>query len=96
MAKRKPKREYSLTRHHTALGAYLQQCREAALLTQRVVSIKLGYSSAQFISNFERGISAPPNRRLRELIKMYRAETNKVIGLVLEGEREKMAAVLRG
>lgn len=79
--------KYKLPRHYTALGEYLQSCREAALLTQRVVANRLGYSSAQFISNFERGIAAPPVLRLRMLIKLYRADRKRVIDLFLEGER---------
>jgi transcriptional regulator with XRE-family HTH domain len=88
-------REYALTRNYVALGAYLQEMRIKANLTQREVSQLLGYSSAQFISNFERGISSPPLKKLKELIRMYRMPVDKVMSLVLEGEREVLVAALR-
>ncbi len=78
-------RQYKLTRNFSELGAYLKQCREKAGLTQRQVSLELGYSSAQFISNFERGISAPPLKRLRELVKFSKLSVTKVTELYLEG-----------
>jgi transcriptional regulator with XRE-family HTH domain len=91
----KPQREYALTRNYVALGEYLQEMRIKSDLTQREVSLELGYSSAQFISNFERGISSPPLKKLKELIRMYKMPIEKVMGLVLEGEREVLVAALR-
>ena len=91
----KPQREYALTRNYVALGEYLQEMRIKSDLTQREVSLELGYSSAQFISNFERGISSPPLKKLKELIRMYKMPVEKVMGLVLEGEREVLVAALR-
>jgi transcriptional regulator with XRE-family HTH domain len=88
-------KEYALPRNYVALGEYLQEMRIRANLTQREVSLELGYSSAQFISNFERGISSPPLKKLRELIRMYKMPVEKVMNLVLEGEREVLAAALR-
>ena len=88
-------RPYKLPRNFTALGEYLQHSRELCLLTQRRVSLKLGYSSAQFISNFERGISAPPMKRLRVLLKMYKCDEAKVVDLYLLGVRAEMQGVLK-
>lgn len=87
-------KEYVLTRNYVTLGAYLQEMRLKTKLTQREVSIALGYSSAQFISNFERGIASPPHKKLKELIRLYRMPVEKVMNLVLEGERVALAAVL--
>ena len=88
-------KEYALTRNYVALGEYLQEMRIKANMTQREVSLQLGYSSAQFISNFERGISSPPLKKLKELIRMYRMPVERVMSLVLEGEREVLVAALR-
>jgi transcriptional regulator with XRE-family HTH domain len=41
-------------------GSHLRELRLEAALTQEVVSENLGYSSAQFISNWERGVALPP------------------------------------
>jgi transcriptional regulator with XRE-family HTH domain len=46
------------------LGTYLKDVREDANLTQADVSHKLGYTSPQFISNIERGISVVPLKTL--------------------------------
>lgn len=87
-------REYLISRRFTALGAYLQELRIKKNLTQREVSLRLGYSSAQFISNFERGIAAPPAKKLRELRAIYGASTRRLIALVIEGKRLLIADVL--
>lgn len=41
-------------------GRYLKECRESKGLTQQAVANRLGYTSPQFISNWERAISRPP------------------------------------
>jgi transcriptional regulator with XRE-family HTH domain len=90
-----PEREYALTRNFVALGAYLQEMRIKAGLTQRTVSLELEYSSAQFISNFERGIASPPFSKLKALIRLYKMPVEKVMNLVLEGERQVLSDALR-
>lgn len=45
--------------------------RIRAGLTQKTVSEKLGYESAQFVSNWERGISHPPPKAFKMLCKFY-------------------------
>jgi len=42
------------------IGTYLRASREQAGLTQAELAKVLGYSTAQFVSNWERGISLPP------------------------------------
>jgi transcriptional regulator with XRE-family HTH domain len=50
---------------------YLKFKRKQAKLTQLQVSKELNYDSAQFVSNWERGISLPPAKELKILAKMY-------------------------
>ena len=92
---RQEKRTYATPRNYTALGRYLQEMRLKAGLTQREVSIALGYSSAQFISNFEAGIASPPLAKLKQLVEMYKMPTDKLMSLILEGEKEVLMSVLR-
>lgn len=70
------------------LGSYLQEKRVEAGLSQGVVAAKLGYSSPQFISNFERGLCAPPLAKLKSIIDMYDLNAEEVIKIMLS-EHEK-------
>jgi transcriptional regulator with XRE-family HTH domain len=65
------KKKYKLARPYTEFGNFLANSRDSAGLTQRQVSLKLGYSSAQFISNFERGIATPPIKKAKVLCGLY-------------------------
>lgn len=87
-------RKYKTDRHYTDLGRLLQRTRQANGLTQREVSLKLGYSSAQFISNFENGIASPPLKKLAVIIKMYGLKPEPVIAKFLQGERKAIVAGL--
>jgi transcriptional regulator with XRE-family HTH domain len=89
------KKQYVLARRYTVLGDYLQKMRLEANLTQREVSQALGYSSAQFISNFERGIAVPPLKKLKILVKMYGMPVDTVMDMILTAEREIMVNALR-
>ncbi len=42
------------------VGTFLKTMRQRAGLTQHDLASKLSYTTAQFISNWERGISLPP------------------------------------
>lgn len=51
-------------------GKMLRKLRLKAGLTQRAISSRFGWSSAQFVSNWERGVSLPPTVVLPELAKI--------------------------
>lgn len=52
-------------------GNYLKRARVEAKLSQNEVSEKLNYTTPQFISNWERGISTPPIKELKSLSSLY-------------------------
>ena len=56
------------------LGTILKEKREAAGLSQLDVSKSLGYTTPQFISNWERGISTPPVKTIKKIEKIYRQQ----------------------
>lgn len=87
-------RKYAQPRNYVELGSYLRDMRVKAGLTQREVSLALNYSSAQFISNFECGIAAPPLKKLRTLVNMYKMSPERVMSLMLDAERYKIAQSL--
>jgi transcriptional regulator with XRE-family HTH domain len=86
MAVPKP-RKYSIERNYRPVGDYLRKSRTRAGLTQRQVADTLGYSSSQFISNFEAGISVPPLRKLVMLEQLYRIDLHELMEIVFQLER---------
>jgi transcriptional regulator with XRE-family HTH domain len=70
------------------LGDFLQAKRVKSGLSQGDVATKLGYSSPQFISNFERGLCAPPLNKLKLLVQLYDLNGEEVLKLMLK-EQEK-------
>lgn len=55
----------------TNTALHLKKSRNKSGLTQVFVSKKLALESHQFISNWERGISAPPARSWPMIAKIY-------------------------
>lgn len=53
---------------------YLKSARQKSGLSQHEVAKKLGYGTAQFISNWERGISNPPISNLKAISKLYKID----------------------
>ena len=65
------------------LGKYLQHKRESSNLTQAQMARKLGYATAQFVSNIERGCAFPPVNMLKGMIKAYRLDEEELMNLLL-------------
>lgn len=61
------------------LASYLKQKRMGAGLSQGEVAEKLGYTTAQFVSNWERGIAKPPLVALAKLTKLYSLSVDDVL-----------------
>jgi transcriptional regulator with XRE-family HTH domain len=71
------------------LAEYLKGTRAAAGLSQGQIAEALGYSTSQFISNWERGISAPPVTALKKLGAVLKADPDHLFNLVVEADYEK-------
>lgn len=82
--------KYKINRPYTLLGNCLTAKRKSAGMTQLDVSKKLGYSSPQFISNFERGIAAPPFKKLVILSRLYGFDAEKAVRLVMRAKTNFM------
>ena len=50
------------------IGKYLKEVRKAAGFSQKQVSVHFGYTTPQFISNWERGLMLPPLTTMRRLL----------------------------
>ena len=75
------------------IGKYLRQKREALNITQGFIAEKLGYSSSQFISNWERGVCGPPAhdmKKIKKLIKILQVEPEDYIDRVIKEERLRL------
>jgi transcriptional regulator with XRE-family HTH domain len=76
------------------LGNFLRDMRENSDWTQLEVSRKLGYTSPQFISNIERGISVVPLKTLARMIQLYKADAEEVVNIILESQRRLLKVKL--
>lgn len=69
------------------LGSYLKQKRIEAGYSQIELGKMFGYSSSQFISNWERGLAAPPEENLQQLIKLLKLRLQAVVFAMIEDYR---------
>lgn len=68
------------------LAIFLKEGRVKAGLSQKEVSEVLNYDTPQFISNWERGIAAPPISILKRLAELYKISSEKLFDVVLAEE----------
>ena len=80
--------------NHKLVGSYLKNVRMDKGLTQSDVAVKLGYTSPQFISNIERGISKVPLKTLRHFIDLYQLNPEHLIETILEEKRHQIRKAL--
>ena len=66
--------------HH--LGQYLKELRLKAGLTQTELAIAINLHS-QFVSNWERGQSAPPSHCFQIVLDILQADRDKVVKLMV-------------
>jgi transcriptional regulator with XRE-family HTH domain len=76
------------------LAQFLKQTREKAELSQRQVADHLGYQSAQFISNWERGVSSPPLKTLKKLGDLYHVSAETLYQILLQDTLKRVEADL--
>jgi transcriptional regulator with XRE-family HTH domain len=77
------------------LAQFLKEKRTQSGLSQKDVATKLGYSTSQFISNWERGVSQPPINTLRTLATMYKVSAEQMFNVLLEETMLQVQADLK-
>ena len=78
------------------LGKFLKEAREKLDLSQREVAEALGYSTSQYVSNFERNKSRPPLGKLRAIARIYKLDEVRLLKLyLLEINKWKYEAVVK-
>lgn len=71
----------------------IAEFRRQANITQKDLANILGYSSSQFISNFERGRAAVPGSRFKKLVKVLKLkpeDKNELLSSVLEDRMQEI------
>ena len=84
------------TMKKNVLGQFLKQKRAEAGLTQWDVAQKLGYSSAQFISNFERGLCQPPLNQLKNIVEIYGLNPQELVDIMMQEQRSLLEKSIVG
>ena len=69
------------------LGAYLRQKRLDSGYTQSELASSLGDVHSQFVSNWERGLCAPPGHSLHKLIDVLKLNREKLVDVMLDDTR---------
>lgn len=77
------------------LNKFLRDIRTKSGLTQGQVAKALGYSTSQFISNWERGIAEPPIATLRQLASIYSVPVDEMYNVVLKAAIQKATEELK-
>lgn len=69
-------------------GDQLKSLRVAVGLTQTEVAKKLKYTTPQFVSNWERGLSMIPYSAIKTVAKLYKVTDIKLFNIVWESNKE--------
>ena len=56
----------------------------------------LGYTSPQIVSNWERGLCAPPMDKLHDLVKMLKVDKDEVVDLLTNEWRKDLVRLVYG
>ena len=72
------------------LSKLLKSSRQKANLSQIEVANHLGYSTSQFISNWERGLSSPPLEVVKKLAKFYGISSDDLFDIIHKATMEQV------
>lgn len=73
------------------LGQYLKEMRLKAGLTQTELATQLGNVHTQFVSNWERGLCAPPNHCFQKLINLLDIDRDKLVKVMVADSKKLIA-----
>lgn len=81
----------------TSVSKILKARRISAGLSQWEVARALGYTSAQFVSNWERAVSGPPLDKLAMLCRLLRIMPDEMTRAIMTDQREHVrTAIIAG
>lgn len=76
------------------LGQFIKEVRLKKKIKQTDIAKAMGYTS-QFVCNWERGVSAPPMEKLRELCKVLRVDPKFVKRHLIKDYKDRVNEVLK-
>jgi transcriptional regulator with XRE-family HTH domain len=94
MNRRHPAKGSSVVRKFEVTSKYFRQKRIDAGLTQAELASALGFSGAQIVSNWERGVCAPPLASLRPMIKVLNLDPEEVTDVLTEENKRVLRDML--
>lgn len=80
----------TMSERFAKLASYLKTARVRANLSQTDVAKKLGFTGPQFVSNWERGLAAPPLTSLKKLAGIYGIDPESVFKMILSEVEAQM------
>ena len=72
------------------INKFLTSARVARSMTQSSVAKKLGYLTAQYVSNWERGYCLPPKGKLREISRIYAIKYDTLVKLYVDAKTREL------
>lgn len=66
------------------ISQIIRAARTKSRMSQSDLGKILGYSSGQFVSNWERGTSYPPMDRLARIVKLFKLNKKQILELYIE------------
>lgn len=75
---------------------YFREKRLEAGFTQSELARVLGFTSAQIVSNWERGVCAPPMASLKPMIRFLKLDPIEVTDIITEENRRFLLENLAG
>ena len=76
-------------------GELLREFRGNAGISQWKVARFLGYKSAQFVSNWERGLSEPPIETLATLAELYQISSDSMLEMYIQFRMQELEKDIR-
>lgn len=77
-------------------GLYLSKARLRVGISQGDLASSLGYTSPQFVSNWERGAANPPLEKIPQLAKILNIPIEDMINLILQETEQYLNSELKG
>jgi transcriptional regulator with XRE-family HTH domain len=91
---RKRKNAVGSDRASRRFQVFLRNARTERGYSQAALASLLGYESAQYVSDWERGVSSPPMKKLAKLAEILAVDMDRFFDHLLEVAQEKVTTDL--